>query len=78
MSTVTIELPLEESLLKEIDDIAAQDGQTRDEVVQQLLKGFLRRRREYFAMIDEGIAQADAGMFVPEEEMKAVFARYGA
>jgi predicted transcriptional regulator len=81
MSTVTIELTLDESLLKEIDDIAAFTERTRDQVIQQALKTAARKHREYMekyvAMVEEGIVQADAGMFASDEEVKAVFARYG-
>jgi predicted transcriptional regulator len=73
----TLTLELGDDLLSALDEIAARLEQTRAAVLQQAVEEWLEVQQADLHQIEEGVAQADAGQFATEDEVKAVFARYG-
>ena len=69
---------LDQETLKQIDAIAAAEGRSRHWLLQQAVKDALATRASYEAAVQKGIEQAQAGQFATEEEVEAVFAKYGA
>lgn len=51
-----------------------QRGET--EMLNEALAAYLAQERWAIARMREGLAEADRGEFVPDEEMEAFFARY--
>jgi len=69
---------LDQETLSQIDAIAAAEGRSRSWILQQAVKDVLEIRASYEEAVQKGIEQARAGQFAMEEEVEAVFAKYGA
>ena len=76
--TYATSIRLDQKTLGQIDAIAAAEGRTRSWILQQAVKDALEIRVSYEAAVQKGIEQARAGQFATEEEVEAVFAKYGA
>jgi RHH-type rel operon transcriptional repressor/antitoxin RelB len=61
----------------DLDALAKSTGRNRNELVNEALDRFIDQQRWQIARIEEGIRQADAGDFVPDEEMDALWAEFG-
>ncbi len=75
--TVAVTIELEGRTLSLLDELAARLARPRAAIVQQALEEWLAVEAEQIAHIEAGLAQADAGLFVTDEEVAAVFAKYG-
>jgi len=72
---VTIELPAE--LDRRIDTLAGELRQPKSEVVEQALRNYLELQAWQVAAIKEGIAAADRGELVDQEEVMAWLDSWG-
>jgi predicted transcriptional regulator len=61
----------------DLDALARSTGRNRNELVNEALDRFIDQQRWQIARIEEGIRQADAGNFVPDEEMDTLWAEFG-
>ena len=75
MTAVTIEL--DEETLSALDAFVAKLDRPRSILVGQALEEWLAVQEWQLKEIEAGIADADAGRFATEEEVAAVFAKYG-
>lgn len=75
MSTVTARIP-EETATK-LDELAKATNRSKSFIVANALEQFLEEQAWQVARINESIAQADAGEFATEEEIKDEFAKWG-
>ena len=66
-----------QSVKADLDALARSTGRNRNELVGEALRRFIDQQRWQIARIEEGIRQADAGDFVPDEEMDALWAEFG-
>jgi predicted transcriptional regulator len=69
---------LDQETLRQIDAIAVAEGRSRHWLLQQAIRDALETRVSYEAAVQKGIGQAQAGQFVADEAVEAVFAKYGA
>ena len=76
--SVSTSIRLDQETLRRIDAIAESEGRSRSWLLQQAVKDALEIRASYAAAVQKGISQANAGQFASEEEVEAVFAKYGA
>lgn len=74
-TTITIRVPL--SLRDQIDALAQAMGRNRQFVGLEALRRYVAVESWQVAQILEGIHAADAGDFATDEEMDAVFNKYG-
>jgi predicted transcriptional regulator len=74
IAAVTIEL--EGKTLSLLDELATRLARPRAAIVQQALEEWLAAEAEDIAQIEAG-TEADAGLFASDDEVAAVFARYG-
>lgn len=58
-----------------LDSMAATMERDRDELIAEALDNYIELREWQLKEIDESIAQADRGDFVPEDEMTALLNR---
>jgi predicted transcriptional regulator len=75
MSTVTARIP-EETATK-LDELAKATNRSKSFIVANALEQFLEEQAWQVARINESIAQADAGEFATEAEIKDEFAKWG-
>ena len=76
--SLTTTIRLDQETLSQIDAIASVEGRSRNWLLQQAIKDVLEIRCSYEAAVQKGIEQAKAGQFATDEEVEAVFAKYGA
>jgi RHH-type transcriptional regulator, rel operon repressor / antitoxin RelB len=72
---MTAHLP--RSLKAELEALARTTGRSRDELVQQALRTFIDLQRWQIEEIESGIREADAGIFVSDEEMEELWMELG-
>lgn len=76
-STTTMHITLPEDLLEYIQSkIDSGTYENESEVICDGLRE-LKLKDWQIAQVEESIAQADAGKFATDEEVKAVFAKFG-
>jgi predicted transcriptional regulator len=75
MSTVTARIP-EETALK-LDELAKATNRSKSFLVASALERFLDEQAWQVARIHQSLAQADAGDFATEAEVRDAFSRWG-
>ena len=75
--TAAVTIHLNEETLSALDALSARLDQPRSALVNQALEDWLTLQKWQMDQIAAGIADADAGNFATDEEVSAVFAKYG-
>ncbi len=75
---LSITIQLSDKLQESMSELSAQSGLSVEAIAQDALEQYVDWRAEQMRDLQLGIAAADCGDFVPENEVKALFARYGA
>lgn len=76
MTPVTIQL--DDKVLGELDALAAQIQRPRDELLSEAVEGYLAFQQEQIEEIKAGLAEADRGEFVSDEEIERIVGKYAA
>lgn len=76
-STLTITTRIPQRMKDELDALARSTGRNRNMLVQEALRRFIDLQRWQIAEIEAGIREADAGIFVSDQEMEAMWAEFG-
>ena len=74
MSATTLEI--RSDLKIQLDHLAEESHRSESELANEAVALYLAQQRRITARIQEGLAQAQRGEFVTDEEMEAFFARY--
>lgn len=74
MSTTTLEIRPE--LKIQLDHLAEEIHRSESELANEAVALYLAQQRRIIGRIQEGLAQAQRGEFVTDEEMEAFFTRY--
>ncbi|MDD2699701.1 MAG: CopG family transcriptional regulator [Sideroxydans sp.] len=74
MNTATLEIRTD--LKDQLDHLAETSHRSEIELANEALSLYLAQQRRITARIQEGLAQAQRGEFVSDDEMEAFFARY--
>lgn len=74
MSATTLEI--RSDLKIQLDHLAEESHRSESDLANEALSLYLAQQRRIAARIQEGLAQAQRGEFVTDEEMEAFFARY--
>ncbi|MDD5470711.1 MAG: CopG family transcriptional regulator [Sideroxydans sp.] len=74
MSATTLEI--RSDLKVQLDHLAEESHRSESDLANEALSLYLAHQRRITARIQEGLAQAQRGEFVTDEEMEAFFARY--
>jgi predicted transcriptional regulator len=77
-NSLCIEVQVTPELKQAVDEIAALSGQALPEIAQDALAHYVSWRSAQLTDLQEAIAAADRGEFASEDEVQALFARYGA
>lgn len=75
--TAPVTIDLDEKTLTALDNFAANMEQSRSGMINLALQEWLAAQVDIISDIKAGIADADAGRFASDEEVAAVFAKYG-
>lgn len=76
MSTTTTSLRLPADLLEAFDRLAESLGRTRSTLMIEALRDYAERENRWQAELEERIAGADRGDFVPDDETAAWWAAH--
>lgn len=74
MSATTLEIRPE--LKMQLDHLAEETHRNENELANEAVTLYLAQQRRIIGQIQEGLAQAQRGEFVTDEEMEAFFANY--
>lgn len=74
MNTATLEI--NPDLKIQLDHLAEESHRSESDLANEAVALYLAQQRHISARIQEGLAQAQRGEFVTDEEMEAFFARY--
>jgi predicted transcriptional regulator len=78
MTARTINVRLPEALYKQIEELAKATARTKSFLAIDALTNYVQSESWQIRDIQEGIEEADAGEFASDQQIKAVFAKYGA
>ena len=78
MTAKTINVRLPEALYKQIEALAKATARTKSYLTIDALTHYVQRESWQIHDIHEGVQEADAGEFATDDQVKAVFAKYGA
>lgn len=78
MSAKTINVRLPEALYNQIEELAKATARTKSFLTIDALTSYVERESWQICDIHEGIKEADAGKFATGDQVKDVFAKYGA
>ena len=74
MSATTLEI--RPDLKKQLDHLAEEIHRSESDLANEAVTLYLAQQHRIIRRIQEGLAQAQRGEFVTDEEMEAFFARY--
>jgi len=77
MTARTINVRLPEGLYDQIEELAKATARTKSYLTIDALTNYVQRESWQIRDIHEGILEADAGKFATDDQVKAVFAKYG-
>lgn len=75
--TITMTTRLPQQMKDDLDALSRTTGRNRNALVQEALRRFIEQQRWQIAEIEAGIREADAGIFVSDEEMEEMWAEFG-
>lgn len=78
MTAKTINVRLPEALYNQIEELAKATARTKSFLAIDALTSYVQRESWQIRDIREGIQEADAGEFATDEQVNAVFGKYGA
>jgi predicted transcriptional regulator len=70
-------ISIDEATLTALDDLAARTESSRDALVHEALGNFLKLQAWQLKKIEEGLAAADRGDFVSDEEIQRILEKHG-
>lgn len=70
-------LEVRSDLKNQLDNLSDKIHRSETDLVNEALSLYLAHQRKIIRQIQEGLAQAQRGEFVPDDEMELFFARYG-
>ena len=76
MDKVNVTLRLESDKFALLDQLAQSDDWDRTYLIKQAIDSYLKMRQWQIDEINKAVAEADAGDFVPENEMEALLAKW--
>ncbi len=76
MEKVNVTLRLDKAKVALLDQFAQSDDRDRTYLIKKAIDGYLGMRQWQIEEIKKAIAEADAGDFASDEEVKALFAKW--
>lgn len=76
-STKATSVRFDESTLARLDALAQTVGKSRSEAVAEAVERYLQDEEHFLAKVDEGLRAADQGRFATDQQVSAVFEKWG-
>ncbi len=76
--TAPVTIDLDDTILSALDGFASTMARSRDGIIILALQEWLAAQSDFIAHVKAGIADAEAGRFVSQEEMERIAGKYGA
>jgi predicted transcriptional regulator len=76
MDKVNVTLRLDSEKIALLDQLAQSDDRDRTYLIKQAIDGYLKMRQWQIDEIKKAVAEADAGDFVPDDEMESLLAKW--
>jgi predicted transcriptional regulator len=76
MDKVNVTLRLDSDKIALLDQLAQSDDRDRTYLIKQAIDGYLKMRQWQIDEIKKAVAEADAGDFVPDDEMESLLAKW--
>ena len=76
MATTAFTIRTSPETMRRLDQLAAQVDRSRNYLANQALEEFLELRAWQIEKVQAGIAAAERGEFVPDQEMEGIFECY--
>lgn len=77
MSQQTLSLRVPQAVIEQLGLLADATGKSRNFIAVQAMQDFIEREAWQVAEIQQAIKEADAGDFATDEEVQAVFKKWG-
>ena len=74
--TIKVRVPI--SLFNQLDELATATARTKSFVTVEALSSYLQTQAWQVKEVQDAIAEANSGDFATDEQVTAVFAKYGA
>jgi predicted transcriptional regulator len=74
----SVTLELDDETLQALDHLANRTERSRTEIISDAVRGYIEVQEWQLAKIQAGIAAADRGDFVSEEEIERIEQKYSA
>ena len=74
--TINVRVPI--SVFNQLDELATATARTKSFVTVEALSSYLDAQAWQVKEVQDAIAEADSGDFATDEQVSAVFAKYGA
>lgn len=78
LMTAPLTLELDERVVGALDELAAKTDQNRDRLVERAIEDFVAVNAWQIAKIEAGIAAADRGDFVEDDELARLRTKFAA
>lgn len=78
MTSRTINVRLPEALYNQIEELSKATARTKSFLAIDALTNYVQSEAWQIRDIHQGIQEADAGEFASDQQVKAVFTKYGA
>jgi predicted transcriptional regulator len=75
--TAAFTINIDEPTLTALDNLAVRLERSRDALIREALEDYLEFQAWQVRKIEAGLAAADRGEFATDDEVAAVFAKYG-
>lgn len=76
MDKVNVTVRIDKDKVAALDELALSDDRDRSYLIKQAIDGYIRMRQSQIEDIKKAIAEADAGDFVPDEEIQKLYAKW--
>ena len=76
MDKVNVTVRIDKDKVAELDELALSDDRDRSYLIKHAIDRYIRMRQSQIEDIKKAIAEADAGNFVPDEEIEKLFAKW--
>lgn len=76
MDKVNVTVRIDRDKVAALDELAMSDDRDRSYLIKQAIDGYIRMRQSQIEDIKKAIAEADAGDFMPDEEIEKLFAKW--
>ena len=77
MGNVSVTARLDPEIKEALDLLARSTARSKSFLISEAVKAYVKEQAWQISAINEGVVQADAGNFAPEDEIISTFRKWG-